>query len=89
MLFVGNHSGGNMTPDSMVFVLAFNTYFGVERPVYALAHTLVTSWPVLHSPSFGDALREALTPEEQREVEAHLRPRVEAGDARCSTSGAT
>ena len=47
VLFVGNHSGGNMTPDSMVFMLAFNTYFGVERPVYALAHTLVTSWPVV------------------------------------------
>ncbi|HYP23311.1 MAG TPA: lysophospholipid acyltransferase family protein [Actinomycetota bacterium] len=47
VLFVGNHSGGNMTPDSMVFMLAFNTYFGVERPVYALAHSLVTSWPVL------------------------------------------
>ncbi|HEX2196824.1 MAG TPA: 1-acyl-sn-glycerol-3-phosphate acyltransferase [Actinomycetota bacterium] len=47
VLFVGNHSGGNMTPDSMVFMLAFNTYFGVERPVYALAHSLVTSWPLL------------------------------------------
>ena len=47
VLFVGNHSGGNMTPDSMVFMLAFNTYFGVERPIYALAHALVTSWPVL------------------------------------------
>lgn len=49
VLFVGNHSGGNMTPDSMVFMLAFNTYFGVERPVYALAHSLVTSWPVVGS----------------------------------------
>ena len=47
VLFVGNHSGGNMTPDSMVFMLAFNTYFGVERPIYALAHSLVTSWPVI------------------------------------------
>lgn len=47
VLFVGNHSGGNMTPDSMVFMLAFNTYFGVERPVYALAHSLVTSWPIV------------------------------------------
>ena len=47
VLIVGNHSGGNMTPDSMVFMLAFNTYFGVERPVYALAHSLVTSWPVI------------------------------------------
>ena len=49
VLFVGNHSGGNMTPDSLVFMLAFNTYFGVERPIYALAHALVTSWPLLGS----------------------------------------
>jgi 1-acyl-sn-glycerol-3-phosphate acyltransferase len=47
VLFVSNHSGGNMTPDSMVFMLAFSTYFGVERDVYALAHSMVTSWPVL------------------------------------------
>lgn len=47
VLFVGNHSGGNMTPDTTVFLLAFNTHFGVERPLYALAHSLVTSWPFL------------------------------------------
>jgi 1-acyl-sn-glycerol-3-phosphate acyltransferase len=47
LLFVGNHSGGNMTPDSVVFLLAFNTYFGVERPIYILAHSLVTSWPLI------------------------------------------
>jgi len=47
VMFVGNHSGGNMTPDSMVFMLGFNTYFGVERPIYALAHSLVTSWPIV------------------------------------------
>jgi 1-acyl-sn-glycerol-3-phosphate acyltransferase len=47
VLFVGNHSGGNMSPDSIVFLLAFNTYFGVERPVYALAHSLVTLYPLL------------------------------------------
>jgi len=47
LLFVANHSGGNMTPDSIVFTLAFNTYFGVERPLHALAHALVTSYPVL------------------------------------------
>ena len=47
VLFVGNHSGGNISPDSVVFLLAFNTYFGVERPVYALAHSLVTAYPVL------------------------------------------
>ena len=31
VLLVGNHSGGNMTPDTIVFTLAFSTYFGVER----------------------------------------------------------
>ena len=31
VLLVGNHSGGNITPDTIVFTLAFSTYFGVER----------------------------------------------------------
>ena len=31
VLLVGNHSGGNLTPDTIVFTLAFSTYFGVER----------------------------------------------------------
>ncbi len=47
VLFVGNHSGGNMTPDTVVFLLAFNAYFGVERPLYALAHAMVTSFPLI------------------------------------------
>jgi 1-acyl-sn-glycerol-3-phosphate acyltransferase len=47
VLLVGNHSGGNMTPDSVVFLLAFNAYFGTERPLYILAPSLVTSWPVI------------------------------------------
>jgi len=47
VLFVGNHSGGNVPADSLVFMLAFNTYFGVERPVYALAHALVTAFPIV------------------------------------------
>src|SRR4051794_37539338 len=38
VLLVGNHSGGNMTPDTTVFTLAFNTHFGVERRFYQLAH---------------------------------------------------
>ena len=45
VLLVGNHSGGNMTPDTVVFTLAFNTYFGVERPFYQLAHNLVLASP--------------------------------------------
>ncbi|MEA2373890.1 MAG: hypothetical protein QOD53_353 [Thermoleophilaceae bacterium] len=47
VLLVGNHSGGNMTPDTLVFTLAFNTYFGVERRCYQLAHNLVVSMPQL------------------------------------------
>jgi 1-acyl-sn-glycerol-3-phosphate acyltransferase len=47
VLMVGNHSGGNMTPDTVVFTLAFNTFFGVERPFYQLAHNLVFSMPGL------------------------------------------
>jgi 1-acyl-sn-glycerol-3-phosphate acyltransferase len=49
VLLVGNHSGGNMTPDTTVFTLAFNTYFGVERTFYQLAHNLVLSMPGLGS----------------------------------------
>jgi len=47
VLMVGNHSGGNITPDTIVFTLAFNTYFGVERRFYQLAHNLVLSIPGL------------------------------------------
>jgi 1-acyl-sn-glycerol-3-phosphate acyltransferase len=47
VLLVGNHSGGNLTPDTTVFTLAFNTYFGVERAFYQLAHNLVLSMPAL------------------------------------------
>jgi 1-acyl-sn-glycerol-3-phosphate acyltransferase len=47
VLLVGNHSGGNVTPDTTVFTLAFCAYFGVERPFYQLAHNLVLSMPGL------------------------------------------
>jgi 1-acyl-sn-glycerol-3-phosphate acyltransferase len=47
VLLVGNHSGGNMTPDTGVFILAFSTYFGVERRFHQLAHNLVVSRPGL------------------------------------------
>jgi 1-acyl-sn-glycerol-3-phosphate acyltransferase len=45
VLLVGNHSGGNLPPDTFVFTLAFCSYFGVERPFYQLAHNLVVSMP--------------------------------------------
>src|SRR6266542_6065856 len=47
VLLVGNHSGGNMTPDTTVFTLAFSACFGVERRFYQLAHNLVLSMPGL------------------------------------------
>ena len=47
VLLVGNHSGGNLTPDTGVFTLAFAAYFGVERAFHQLAHNLVMSWPGL------------------------------------------
>src|SRR3954469_16049973 len=47
VLLVGNHSGGNLTPDTTVFTLAFCAYFGVERAFYQLAHNLVLSMPGL------------------------------------------
>lgn len=45
VLLVGNHSGGNLTPDTIVFSLAFQTYFGVERRFHQLAHNLVMALP--------------------------------------------
>jgi 1-acyl-sn-glycerol-3-phosphate acyltransferase len=45
VLLVGNHSGGNVTPDTIVFGLAFQTYFGVERRYHQLAHNLVMALP--------------------------------------------
>jgi 1-acyl-sn-glycerol-3-phosphate acyltransferase len=47
VLLVGNHSGGNVTPDTHVFTLAFTTFFGVERRFHQLAHNLVLSLPGL------------------------------------------
>jgi 1-acyl-sn-glycerol-3-phosphate acyltransferase len=45
VLLVGNHSGGMMAPDLFVFVLAFSTFFGVERRFFQLAHNGVVASP--------------------------------------------
>jgi 1-acyl-sn-glycerol-3-phosphate acyltransferase len=45
VLMVGNHSGGNLTPDTFILTLAFSTYFGMERPFHQLAHNLVMASP--------------------------------------------
>lgn len=47
VLLIGNHSGGNMTPDTMVFMVAFCRRFGADRPFYQLAHSLVMAQPLL------------------------------------------
>jgi 1-acyl-sn-glycerol-3-phosphate acyltransferase len=46
VLLVGNHSGGNVTPDTIVFTLAFSAHFGVERRLHPLVHNLVLALPL-------------------------------------------
>jgi 1-acyl-sn-glycerol-3-phosphate acyltransferase len=46
VLLVGNHTGGNMSPEVVILPMAFTTYFGVERPFYQLAHNLVLASPL-------------------------------------------
>jgi 1-acyl-sn-glycerol-3-phosphate acyltransferase len=46
VLLVGNHSGGNVPPDTLLFTLAFISRFGVERPFFQLAHDLVMASPL-------------------------------------------
>jgi 1-acyl-sn-glycerol-3-phosphate acyltransferase len=47
VLFVGNHSGGTPSPDSVAFILSYIDRFGVDRPLYWMAHSLVMSAPGL------------------------------------------
>jgi len=72
VLMVGNHSGGNMTPDTILFTLAFSTYFGVERPFYQLAHNLVLASP------YGQILRKYGTVAASH---AHAREALKSGAA--------
>jgi 1-acyl-sn-glycerol-3-phosphate acyltransferase len=46
VLLVGNHTGGNFSPEVIFFTLAFSTYFGVERRFHQLAHNLVLASPL-------------------------------------------
>ncbi len=46
VLLVGNHTGGNLAPETIIFTLAFSTYFGVERRYHQLAHSLVLASPL-------------------------------------------
>lgn len=46
-LFVGNHSGGVVTPDSYLFGLAFYRHTGWKEPLLALAHDALYYVPVV------------------------------------------
>ena len=46
-LLVGNHSGGNVAPDTLVLAAAFSRRFGADRAFYQLAHDLVVALPWL------------------------------------------
>ena len=69
VLLVGNHSGGNMTPDTIIFTLAF---CGVERPFYQRAHNLVLAHP------YGQVLKKYGTVTASHE---HARAALENGAA--------
>jgi 1-acyl-sn-glycerol-3-phosphate acyltransferase len=47
VLLVGNHSGDTVIPDTFVFGLAYNAFFGVERPFHPVAHDRIFTIPVL------------------------------------------
>jgi 1-acyl-sn-glycerol-3-phosphate acyltransferase len=47
VLLVGNHSGGNVAPDTLALTLGFYRHFGVQRPFFQLAHHLVMKTPWL------------------------------------------
>jgi 1-acyl-sn-glycerol-3-phosphate acyltransferase len=47
VLLVGNHSGGNVAPDTLAFANGFYRYFGAERAFFQLAHHPVMKAPWL------------------------------------------
>ncbi|WP_320668916.1 1-acyl-sn-glycerol-3-phosphate acyltransferase [Patulibacter defluvii] len=68
VLLVGNHHGGNLTPDSFVMVLAFASHFGPERPLHVLVDDRVATSPGLGFlrrlgmlPANAEAVRTALS----------------------------
>lgn len=46
-LLVANHSGGYLTPDSIVFILEYLERFGVDAPLYWLGHEALLRLPVV------------------------------------------
>lgn len=48
-LFVANHNGGLVTPDSFIFATALYERFGMKGLPYGLAHEFAATAPILHS----------------------------------------
>ena len=46
VLLVGNHTGGNMSPETITSRSRSQTFFGVERRFHQLAHNLVLASPL-------------------------------------------
>lgn len=70
VILLGNHSGGNMTPDTYVFTMAFATYFGTERRLH-----LLTDSHVFSLPGFGNLRRSGVV----SAGSGHLREGLDAG----------
>ncbi len=51
-LLVANHSGGQLTPDSIVFILEYLERFGTDAPLFWLGHEALLRLPVV-----GDFMR--------------------------------
>jgi 1-acyl-sn-glycerol-3-phosphate acyltransferase len=47
-LFVGNHSSGMLTPDTMLFGAALYRRFGIAECPYGLGHEVAISLPLIH-----------------------------------------
>lgn len=47
VLLVGNHSGGTLIADTVIFTMAFYEHFGADRRFHQLAHDLVLTLPGL------------------------------------------
>jgi 1-acyl-sn-glycerol-3-phosphate acyltransferase len=60
-LIVSNHSGGLMPMDVPIIAVAFHDHFGLERPIYTLAHDMLftgAAGPPMRAAGFVNATRD-------------------------------
>ena len=61
VLIVSNHSGGLMPMDVPIIAVAFHDHFGLERPIFTLAHDMLftgAAGPPMRAAGFVNATRE-------------------------------